>query len=285
MDRWVCWEYLQNKSISSICLPLTHYLKKKLRWAQQTRRLWAAEPHLTDVYCKPRRLLVAIFKLGEKLRKIDSASRSFLAILTRSAVSVVIFNDLLVINENKNVNSHALKLVWLERIDDDSSVTAKILTPEVDYELVFVDDEAWREFQTACGAWRDTIEASPNLETAKRRKAEHFFSPYCRSVGLGGAHYDGEWKMGRLHGRGTLTLANGKITKGWFRNDVAHGFCIVMQPKSVPSNNVFSVFYYQTPSADESINYDVFRGVFENGELNSLTQIRYAGERERQSGP
>ena len=53
------------------------------------------------------------------------------------------------------------------------------------------------------------------------------------TAGSGGVHrYDGEWKDGKKHGRGTYTFADGHVLDGQFEADLLHGHGVKLGPNS-----------------------------------------------------
>jgi len=49
------------------------------------------------------------------------------------------------------------------------------------------------------------------------------FLIFCVFVRVNGDRYEGEWRNGRMHGKGVKVMANGDVYNGTWENDKAEG--------------------------------------------------------------
>uniref|UniRef100_A0A670JNS4 ALS2 C-terminal like n=1 Tax=Podarcis muralis TaxID=64176 RepID=A0A670JNS4_PODMU len=176
------------------------FICQALDEANLTRNLWKSLGHkFTDVLCVPERRLL---EDSRNLALYPSTGRSD---------RVLLFNDILVLIQGNTFQSFDLKLTWVDAVWQWklNQAVRQALSGKRDFPL-------WGE----AGRGRDP--------------------PVCRFSSFTfqeegrfkGATYEGEWRLSKPHGKGTLTWPDGRNYVGDFQEGMEHGFGICLIPRA-----------------------------------------------------
>ncbi|NXB19827.1 AL2CL protein, partial [Rhagologus leucostigma] len=249
---------------------LESFISQVLDEAWFTKDLWKSLGYkFTDMLCVPERRLL------EDSRNLPIASGA-----ARSE-RILLFDDVLVLIQGNTFQSFDLKLVWVDENCGEKSAPGsyglRITTPEETFVLSAKDPQMkavwqWKLEQAVRQAlngkrdfplWGRSGEGS---EAPSRR----FFSYVFRMEGrLRGATYEGEWRWGKPHGKGTLKWRDGRNHVGDFQEGLEHGFGICLVPRrSEDRYDCYKCHWYQGKMRGYGIceygNDLVYKGYFED---------------------
>nr|XP_056713937.1 ALS2 C-terminal-like protein [Euleptes europaea] len=208
---------------------LQSFVRQVLDEACLTKSLWKSLGHkFTDVLCTPERRLL---EDSRNLAVFSSTGRSD---------RVLLFNDILVLIQGSSIQSFDLKLVWVDAAERETGKYAvRIAAPEDEFFLLAKDPKAravwqWKVNQAvrqALNGKRDFPLWSRDSEGSDPSSCRHFSFTFRAEGRLKNAVYDGEWCLGRPHGKGTLTWPDGRNYVGDFKDGLEHGFGICLVPR------------------------------------------------------
>ncbi|XP_054847963.1 ALS2 C-terminal-like protein [Eublepharis macularius] len=237
---------------------LLSFVSQVLDEACLTRSLWKSLGHkFTDVLCIAERRLLE-----------DSRNLTVYASTGRSD-RVLLFNDILVLIQGSNFRSLDLKLVWVDVAERDVGKYAlRIAAPEEEFFLLAKDLKAravwqWKLNQAvrqALNGKRDFPLWSRDGDGSDPPHCRHFSFTFRAEGRLKNAVYDGEWCLGRPHGKGTLTWPDGRNYVGDFKEGLAHGFGI-----------------YLVPCVSED-HYDCYKCHWQEGKMSGYGICEYGNE-------
>ncbi|XP_061443337.1 ALS2 C-terminal-like protein [Rhineura floridana] len=237
---------------------LQSFICQVLDEASHTRSLWKSLCHkFTDVLCVPERRLLE-----------DSRNLVIFANTGRSD-RVLLFSDILVLIQGNNFQSFDLKLTWVDgACRETGEHTLRICTPEEVFFLLAKEPESravwqWKLNQTVRQALIGKRDFPLWGEAGEGRDP-----PVCRFSaftfrGEGrfkSATYEGEWRLGQPHGKGTLTWPDGRNYVGDFKEGLEHGFGICLVPRA---------------SRDR---YDCYKCHWREGQMNGYGICEYGDE-------
>ncbi|XP_048366874.1 ALS2 C-terminal-like protein isoform X2 [Sphaerodactylus townsendi] len=207
---------------------LESFVRQVLDEAGLTRGLWKSLGHkFTDVLRIPERRLL---EDSQNLAVLSSTGRSD---------RVLLFNDILVLIQGSSFQSFDLRLVWVEAAGRDAGKCAvRIITPEEEFFLLAKDAKAqavwqWKVNQAvrqALNGKRDFPLWCGDGEGSDPLSCRHFSFTFRAEGKLKNAAYEGEWCLGKPHGKGTLMWPNGRNYVGDFKEGLEHGFGICLIP-------------------------------------------------------
>ncbi|XP_062978744.1 ALS2 C-terminal-like protein [Elgaria multicarinata webbii] len=208
---------------------LRSFIGQVLDEACLTRSLWKSLGHkFTDDLCVPERRLLE-----------DSRNVVIFAGRGRSD-RILLFSDILVLIQGNNFQSFDLKLVWVDATSREAGkLTLRIVTPEEEFFLLTKEPQSravwqWKLKRAVCQALdgkRDFPlwgKAGEGREPPVCRFATFTFRGEGR---LKNAAYEGEWCLGKPHGKGTLMWPDGRNYVGDFKEGLEHGFGICLVPR------------------------------------------------------
>ncbi|XP_058035908.1 ALS2 C-terminal-like protein isoform X3 [Ahaetulla prasina] len=223
-----------------------------------TAALWKSiGTKFTDVLCTPERRLL---EDSESLPIFTSSSRTD---------RILLFNDALVLIQGNNFQSFDLKLLWVETTSSETgNHTLNIVTPEENFFLSAKEPEAqvvwqWKIYRAVAQALADKREVSvwgdegKNLPPQLCRFATFAFRAEGR---FKSATYEGEWCLGKPHGKGKLTWPNGRNFAGDFKKGLEDGFGICLIPQG------------------SSDRYDCYKCHWREGQMNGYGICEYGNE-------
>ncbi|NWU31386.1 AL2CL protein, partial [Dyaphorophyia castanea] len=248
-----------------------------------------------EVLCVPERRLL------EDSRNLALGSGS------ARAERVLLFDDVLVLIQGNSFQSFDLKLVWVDENCGEKSAPGahglRIITPEETFVLSAKDPQMkamwrWKLEQAA----RQALNGKRDFPLWGRRgegaeaPSRRFFSYEFRLEGrLRGATYEGEWRWGKPHGKGTLKWRDGRNHVGDFQEGLEHGFGICLVPRrSEDRYDCYKCHWYQGKMRGYGIceygNDLVYKGYFRDnvrqgfGILESFSAehpFKYTGQWEK----
>ncbi|KAM4794585.1 ALS2 C-terminal-like protein isoform 3-T3 [Cyanocitta cristata] len=249
---------------------LESFISQVLDEAWLTKELWKSLGYkFTDMLCVPERRLLE-----------DSRNLPIAAGAARSE-RILLFDDVLVLIQGNSFQSFDLKLVWVdEKCGEESapgSYGLRITTPEETFVLSAKEPQikaAWRwkleqAVRQALHGKRDFPlwgRAGQGAAAPSRR----FFSYAFGAAGrLRGATYEGEWRWGKPHGKGTLRWRDGRNHVGDFQEGLEHGFGICLVPRrSEDRYDCYKCHWYQGKMRGYGIceygNDTVYKGYFKD---------------------
>ncbi|XP_063159348.1 ALS2 C-terminal-like protein [Candoia aspera] len=208
---------------------LRSFASQVLDEACLTASLWKSlGSKFTDVLCTPERRLLE-----------DSQNLSIFASIGRID-RILLFNDALVLIQGNSFQSFDLKLLWVDATSRETGQhTLRIVAPEEEFFLLTKEPESravwqWKTNRAVCQAlvgktdlplWGD---AGKGFEPPLCRFATFAFKAEGR---FKNATYQGEWCLGKPHGKGTLTWPNGQNYVGDFKAGLENGFGICLIPQ------------------------------------------------------
>ncbi|XP_060104071.1 ALS2 C-terminal-like protein [Heteronotia binoei] len=208
---------------------LRSFVSQLLDEACLTRSLWKSLGHkFTDVLCVPERRLLE-----------DSRNLTVFPSMGRSD-RVLLFNDILVLIQGSSFQSFDLKLVWVDTAEREMrQYGLRITAPEEEFFLLAKDPKAravWRwklnqAVRQALNGKRDFPLWSRDGDGNDPPMCRLFSFTFRAEGRLKNAVYDGEWCLGRPHGKGTLTWPDGQNYVGDFKEGLEHGFGICLVPR------------------------------------------------------
>ncbi|XP_077159443.1 ALS2 C-terminal-like protein isoform X2 [Paroedura picta] len=209
---------------------LRSFVNQVLDEACLTRGLWKSLGHkFTDVLCVPERRLLE-----------DSQNLPIFPSMSRSD-RVLLFSDILVVTQGSSFQSFDLKLVWVDAAETEAGKYAlRVSAPEEEFFLLAKDPKAqavwfWKLSQAirqALKGKRDFPLWSTDGEESYPPSSRLFSFTFRAEGRLKNAVYDGEWCLGRPHGKGTLTWPDGRNYVGHFKGGLEHGFGICLVPRA-----------------------------------------------------
>ncbi|XP_013368946.1 PREDICTED: ALS2 C-terminal-like protein isoform X2 [Chinchilla lanigera] len=206
---------------------LQSFLQQALDQAAATQALWhSLSSRPKDLLCTPAHCL------------LQDSQDIPVTVTPLRAERVLLFDDTLVLLQGPSVCSFDLRLVWVRPAQD--RCTLCILTPEEEFSLCARNPQGqvvwqWKVCQAVCQALRGKKDfpvlgagPAPSKPPACRSMAYTFRAEgrLCRAT------YEGEWCLGRPHGKGTLKWPDGRNHVGNFRRGLEHGFGIYLVPKA-----------------------------------------------------
>ncbi|XP_067326506.1 ALS2 C-terminal-like protein isoform X1 [Anolis sagrei] len=237
---------------------LRSFISQALDEAGLTRNLWKSLSHkFTDVLCNPERRLLE-----------DSRNLAIFSSTGRSD-RVLLFHDILVLIQGSSLQSFDLKLVWVDETSKETGKhTLRVRTPEEEFFLVAKEPESravwqWKLSQAVCQALNGKRDfplwshAGEGRDPPRCRFSAFTFRAEGR---LKGAAYEGEWRLGKPHGKGKLTWPDGRNYVGDFKDGLEHGFGI-----------------YLVPHASED-HYDCYKCHWREGRMNGYGICEYGNE-------
>ncbi|KAJ6655083.1 hypothetical protein lerEdw1_005987 [Lerista edwardsae] len=209
---------------------LESFISQALDEACLTRGLWKSLGHrfvVGDALCVPNRRLLE-----------DSRNLPAFASTGRSD-RILLFDDILVLIQGSNFQSFDLKLVWVDAASKGKSAL-RLVMPEEEFLILTKEPKAQAVWQ-----WK-LNQAVRQVLNGKRdfplwgRAGEGRDPPVCRCFKFTfraegrfkNASYDGEWSLGKPHGKGTLTWPDGRNYVGDFKDGLEHGFGICLVPRA-----------------------------------------------------
>ncbi|KAM6452911.1 ALS2 C-terminal-like protein isoform 2-T3 [Liasis olivaceus] len=207
---------------------LRSFASQVLDEACLTAGLWkSVGSKLTDVLCTPERRLLE-----------DSGNLPIFASTGRMD-RVLLFNDALMLIQGNHFQSFDLKLLWVDAACRETGKhTLHIVAPEEDFFLLAKEPESravwqWKINQAVCQALMEKRDCPWWGDAGKG-----FDPPLCRfgtftfraEGRFKNATYQGEWCLGKPHGKGTLTWPNGQNYVGDFKKGLENGFGICLIP-------------------------------------------------------
>ncbi|KAM4856225.1 ALS2 C-terminal-like protein isoform X1 [Urocitellus parryii] len=206
---------------------LQSFMGQALDQAVATQALWhSLSSQLRDVLCTPTR------------RLLQDSQDVPVVVTPLRAERVLLFDDALVLLQGHNVHTFDLKLLWVNPGQD--RYTFHLLTPEEEFSFCARDPQSqvvwqWKVTQAVCQALRgkkDFPVLGAGLEPSE--------PPVCRCGAytfraegrLCQATYEGEWRWGRPHGKGTLKWPDGRNHVGDFFKGLEQGFGIHLVPQA-----------------------------------------------------
>ncbi|XP_048162200.1 ALS2 C-terminal-like protein isoform X1 [Corvus hawaiiensis] len=249
---------------------LESFSSQVLDEAWLTKELWKSLGYkFTDVLCVPERRLLE-----------DSRNLPVAAGAARSE-RILLFDDVLVLIQGNSFQSFDLKLVWVDEKCGEKSAPGsyglRITTPEETFVL------SAKEPQIKA-AWRWKLEQAVRQALHGKRDfplwghagqggaapSHRFFSYTFGAAGrLRGATYEGEWRWGKPHGKGTLRWRDGRNHVGDFQEGLEHGFGICLVPRrSEDRYDCYKCHWYQGKMRGYGIceygNDTVYKGYFKD---------------------
>ncbi|XP_033021535.1 ALS2 C-terminal-like protein [Lacerta agilis] len=234
------------------------FICQALDEANLTRNLWKSLGHkFTDVLCVPERRLL---EDSRNLALFPSTGRSD---------RVLLFNDILVLIQGNTFQSFDLKLTWVDAsFKETGKHTLRITTPEGMFFLLAKEPESRAVWQWKLNqAVRQALSGKRDFplwgEAGRGRDP-----PVCRCCSFNfreegrfkGATYEGEWRLSKPHGKGTLTWPDGRNYVGDFQDGMEHGFGICLVPRA---------------SEDR---YDCYKCHWREGKMNGYGICEYGDE-------
>uniref|UniRef100_A0A8C9P969 ALS2 C-terminal like n=1 Tax=Spermophilus dauricus TaxID=99837 RepID=A0A8C9P969_SPEDA len=206
---------------------LQSFMGQALDQAVATQALWhTLSSQLRDVLCTPTH------------RLLQDSQDVPVVVTPLRAERVLLFDDALVLLQGHNVHTFDLKLLWVDPGQD--RYTFHLLTPEEEFSFCARDPQSqvvwqWKVTQAVCQALRgkkDFPVLGAGLEPSE--------PPVCRCGAytfraegrLCQATYEGEWRWGRPHGKGTLKWPDGRNHVGDFFKGLEQGFGIHLVPQA-----------------------------------------------------
>ncbi|NWU87653.1 AL2CL protein, partial [Onychorhynchus coronatus] len=212
---------------------LESFISQVLDEACFTKALWKSLGcKFTDVLCVPERRLL------EDSRNLPISTS------TNRSDRILLFDDVLVLIQGNSFQSFDLKLVWkcvpwsLSRLFPPRH-GLRITTPEETFFLSAKDPQVkavwqWKLQQAvrqALNGKRDFPLWGGSGEGSEP-PACRFFTYVFRLEGrFRSAAYEGEWRWGKPHGKGTLKWRDGRNHVGDFKEGLEHGFGICLVPR------------------------------------------------------
>ncbi|XP_004640832.2 ALS2 C-terminal-like protein isoform X2 [Octodon degus] len=288
------WELVMN----AITLHgnLQSFLGQELDQAAATQALGhSLRNHLKDMLCTPAHRLLQ-----------DSQDIPVRA-TPLQAERVLLFDDTLVLLQGPSVHSFDLRLVWVHPGQD--RCTFCVLTPEEELSLRARDSlgrAVWQRkvSQAVCQALRgkkDFPVLGAGLAPSEPPACRSVAYTFCAEGRLCRATYEGEWRSGKPHGKGTLKWPDGRNHVGNFRWGLEHGFGIYLVPKATEDTfDCYKCHWEEGRMSGYGIceygSVEVYKGYFQAGlrhgfgVLDSAPQaarpFRYTGhwEKDQRSG-
>ncbi|XP_075405089.1 ALS2 C-terminal-like protein [Tenrec ecaudatus] len=245
---------------------LQSFMSQALDEAKATQALWPTlSSRLRDKLCKPadRRLLQDSRDIPVKVSPLR-------------ADRVLLFRDSLVLLQGHHVHSFDLKLVWVDPGQDRD--TFHILTPEEEFSFCAKDPQGqvvWQRKvtqavrQALCGK-KDfpVLGEDPELPEPPTRRCEAY--TFQEEGRLCQATYEGEWRWGRPHGKGTLKWPDGRNHVGNFSQGLEHGFGICLVPQADEDKfDCYKCHWWEGSMCGYGVceysTGDVYKGYFQEG--------------------
>nr|XP_023663230.1 ALS2 C-terminal-like protein isoform X1 [Paramormyrops kingsleyae]XP_023663231.1 ALS2 C-terminal-like protein isoform X1 [Paramormyrops kingsleyae] len=213
-------------------MDLKSYISQVLDEATLTKDLWKSlGQKLTDILCTPERRL----QEDSKNAPISLSAGRF------GHDRILLCNDALIHLQGSDVRYYDLSTLWIEPIDMDisESKSLKVITPED--QLIFHTLEPHNRVM-----WYWKLNQAVRQCLAKKRdfplwgkgnKGQRPANPpNCRFTTytfknegrLKNAIYEGDWKQGKPHGKGTLKWEDERNYTGDFINGLEHGFGVYL---------------------------------------------------------
>ncbi|NWV44767.1 AL2CL protein, partial [Daphoenositta chrysoptera] len=248
---------------------LESFISQVLDEAWFTKDLWKSLGYkFTDMLCVPERRLL------EDSRNLPIAAG------TARSERILLFDDVLVLIQGNSFQSFDLKLVWVDENCGEKSTPGlyglRITTPEETFVLSAKDPQMkavwqWKLEQAVRQALNGKRDFPLWGRSGEGREApsRRFFSYAFRMEGrLRGATYEGEWRWGKPHGKGTLKWRDGRNRVGDFQEGLEHGFGICLVPRrSEDRYDCYKCHWYQGKMRGYGIceygNDMVYKGYFE----------------------
>ncbi|XP_050165619.1 ALS2 C-terminal-like protein isoform X7 [Myiozetetes cayanensis] len=214
---------------------LEAFISQVLDEACSTKALWKSLGcKFTDMLCVPER------------RLLEDSKNLPISTGTNRSDRVLLFDDVLVLIQGNSFQSFDLKLVWVDENCGEKSAPGvhglRVTTPEETFFLSAKGPQVkavwrWKLQQAVRQAlhgkrdfplWGRSGEDGEGGEPPACR----FFSYVFRLEGrLRSAAYEGEWRWGKPHGKGTLKWRDGRNHVGDFKEGLEHGFGICLVPR------------------------------------------------------
>ncbi|NXS85048.1 AL2CL protein, partial [Erpornis zantholeuca] len=211
---------------------LESFISQVLDEAWFTKDLWKSLGYkFTDALCVPERRLL------EDSRNLSIASG------TARSERILLFDDVLVLIQGNRFQSFDLKLVWVDENCGEKSAPGsyglRITTPEETFILSAKNPEVkavWRwkleqAVRQALNGKRDFPLWGRSGEGGEAPSRRFFSYVFLMEGRLRGATYEGEWRWGKPHGKGTLKWHDGRNHVGDFQEGLEHGFGICLVPR------------------------------------------------------
>lgn len=146
----------------------------------------------------------------------------------------ILFNDTLVHSQFSTHHIYPLTCLWAKPVTENNNglYAIKITCPEESFTLVASTPQEKNKWLQALNQAVDQVlggagqGSSPGV-TAMSRTASYTFTGEGR---FKDAHYTGSWKVGRVHGRGTMKWPDGRTYSGNFKNGLEDGYgeCVML---------------------------------------------------------
>ncbi|XP_039221187.1 ALS2 C-terminal-like protein isoform X2 [Crotalus tigris] len=184
---------------------------------------------------------------------------------------VLLFNDILVLMQGNNLQSFDLKLLWIDTsYSENENCALLIVTPEDNFFLLAKAAKAkvvwqWKINRAVGQALQDKRDLPLWGDTGKGPKSD---PPLCRCASftfrteerLRSATYEGEWCLGKPHGKGKLTWPNGQNYAGDFKKGFENGFGICLIPQ------------------ESKDHYNCYKCHWRDGQMNGYGICEYGNE-------
>ncbi|XP_013913814.1 PREDICTED: ALS2 C-terminal-like protein [Thamnophis sirtalis] len=201
---------------------LRSYVSRIVDEAGFTAALWkTVGTKFADVLCTSERRLLE-----------DSENLPIFTSFIARTDRILLFNDMLVLVQGNHFQSFDLKLLWVETASSETgNHTLNVVTPEENFFL-------WAKGPESRAVWQWKIHRAVVQALVEKRDAslwgnegKGFVPPLCRFATFAfraegrfkGATYEGEWCLGKPHGKGKLTWPNGQNFAGDFKKGLENG--------------------------------------------------------------
>ncbi|KAM9343957.1 alsin-like [Pholidichthys leucotaenia] len=172
----------------------------------------------------------------------------------------ILFNDALVHTQFSTHHVYFLTSLWVKPVteEDGGLHCIRITCPEDSFTLVASTPQEKNKWLQALNQAVDQVlggqGSSPGV-TAMSRTASYTFSSHER---FKDAKYTGSWKMGQVHGRGTMKWADGRTYYGNFKNGLEDGYGECVMPNKLLNKP------------------DSYQGQWREGKIKGFGKYKYA---------
>ncbi|XP_068790165.1 ALS2 C-terminal-like protein isoform X8 [Struthio camelus] len=251
-------------------MKLESFISQVLDEACFTKALWKSLGYkFTDMLCVPERRLL------EDSRNLPISTS------TNRSDRILLFDDVLVLIQGNSFQSFDLKLVWVDKNCREKLAPGvyglRIITPEETFLLSARDPQVkavWRwklnqAIRQALNGKRDFPLWGKTGEGTEPLSCRCFSYDFKLEGKFKSATYEGEWRWGKPHGKGTLKWRDGRNHVGDFKEGLEHGFGICLVPRrSEDRYDCYKCHWYEGKMRGYGIceygNEMVYKGYFKD---------------------